>query len=221
VTNAFTGAVSLANTGAFAIQVTDIGSIDLGTVTTANDLTVIALNAGDITDSGTIVAAGTATFTAAADDVILNSASSNYGTVIFGVTTNNAVVVDVDAVAIAGDVDGTLDVTAGGDITNSGALDVEGVAIFDAGTDDITINTAAGDFTAAVSFLGKDVTVIDANALDLGDSTITGNLIIDTTLGAITDSGDVFVGGTTNLSAGTTTANAVTLDSAGNDFAEL
>jgi len=148
--NNFTGAVSLANTGAFAIQVTDVNSIDLGTVTTANNLTVIAGGTGDITDSGTIVASGTATFTASADDVILNSASSNYGTVIFGATTNNAVWLDVDAVVLgASDVDGTLTVTAGGDITDCNNLTVAGVANINAGSNDITLNNTTVFSSAA------------------------------------------------------------------------
>ena len=58
----------------------------------------------------------------------------------------------------------------------------------------------------------------DANALDLGASTISGTLNV-TTAGAITDSGNLAVTGTTTLAAGA--GNDITLDSAGNNFSTV
>ena len=58
--NDFKGAVSASNSGANAIQLTDANAIKLGTVTTQNNLTVIA--GDDITQSGVLTVAGTSTF---------------------------------------------------------------------------------------------------------------------------------------------------------------
>ena len=62
---------------------------------------------------------------------------------------------------------------------------------------------------------GRDVTLNTTGALDLGASTVSGNLTV-TSAGAISDSGALSVAGTTSLIAGAT--NNVILDSPGNDF---
>ena len=58
---------------------------------------------------------------------------------------------------------------------------------------------------------GKDVTLNNDTATDLGASTVSGKLNV-TAGGAITDSGNVSVAGTTTLAAGA--ANNITLDNA-------
>ena len=66
---------------------------------------------------------------------------------------------------------------------------------------------------------GRNVTLVDTNALDLGASTVSGTLNVTTAGGAITDSGNLEVTGTTTLAAGA--ANDITLDSAGNNFSTI
>jgi hypothetical protein len=62
--NDFTGAVSLSNSGANAVQITDTNAIVLGTVNTANNLTVNAV--GITQNAGGITVGGTSTFNAGA-----------------------------------------------------------------------------------------------------------------------------------------------------------
>src|SRR5260370_19124634 len=88
----------------------------------------------------------------------------------------------------ASTITGNLSVTAGGDITESGNLLANGAgktATFSAAGHNITLNTApANDFTSA-GFTGANVSVSDVNGIDLGASTITGNLAL-TASGAFT-----------------------------------
>ena len=71
------------------------------------------------------------------------------------------------------------------------------------------------NFSTVAITSGRNVALADANALDLGASTISGTLNV-TTSGAITDSGNLVVTGTTTLAAGA--GNDITLNTAGNNF---
>ncbi len=80
---------------------------------------------------------------------------------------------------------------------------------------DITLSNATNDFsTVAVSHRGN-VVLTDANAIDLGASTVSGTLSV-TAGGAITDSGNLSVTGASSFTV--PNATSITLDSAGNSF---
>ena len=112
---------------------------------------------------------------------------------------------------------GSLNVTAGGDITDSGNLIVTGTTTLAAGVNDIVLNNA-NDFIGAVSIAnGNNVSLNDINVLDLGASTVGGNLNV-TTGGALTQSGAVTVAATTTLAAG---GNDITFTNAANDFSTV
>jgi hypothetical protein len=117
-------------------------------------------------------------------------------------------------------VTGNLSVTSGGAITDSGALTVGGTSRFTttAGNASITLDTATNALTGAIAFAPNgtgNVTLVNNTATDLAASTIGGNLSV-TSAGNITDSGALYVAGTTSLTAGTD--NDITLDNAANDF---
>ena len=109
--------------------------------------------------------------------------------------------------------------------TGGGSLTASGVSItatgqvtaaatnLTASTGDISFSNVGNDFTGAVSSSAANVTLVDANAIDLGAGTISGNLTL-TTAGAITDSGVLSITGTTSLTAGA--GNNITLDAANN-----
>jgi hypothetical protein len=81
---------------------------------------------------------------------------------------------------------------------------------------DVILDVGTNDFGGAVSVTSaRDATLVDANAIDLGASTISRNLAV-TASGAITDSGALDVTGTTTLAAGV--GNDVILDVGTNDF---
>ncbi|MFH0985731.1 MAG: hypothetical protein V1882_09410, partial [Candidatus Omnitrophota bacterium] len=112
----------------------------------------------------------------------------------------------------ASTVSGTLGVTANGAITDSGNLAVTGTATLAAGAaNDITLDNNNNFSTVAITS-GNNVVLKDTDALDLGASTVTGNLDV-TTGTSLSDSGNVTAAGL-KFNAGTT----VTLDSANNDF---
>ena len=114
----------------------------------------------------------------------------------------------------ASTVSGTLEVTTNGAITDSGNVAVTGTTTLAAGAgNDITLDSAGNNFSTVAITSGRNVTLVDSNALNLGASTIAGTLNV-TTAGAITDSGNMVVTGTTTLAAGA--GNDITLDNANN-----
>jgi filamentous hemagglutinin family protein len=131
----------------------------------------------------------------------------------FTLTLNNAPV-DLAATTLSG----SLNVTAGGAITDAGVLAVTGTTTLAAGAaNNITLDNA-NNFVGNVRVVsGNDVTLNDTNALVLGGgvSTVSGNLAL-TTAGAVTQASGLTVNGTTSISAGT--ANDVTLANAANNF---
>ena len=100
---------------------------------------------------------------------------------------------------------GTINVTAGGAITDSGNLNVTGTTTLAAGAaNDITLDSVGNNFSTVGVTSGRNVTLVDSNALDLGASTVSGTLNV-TTGSALTQSGAVTVTGTTTLAAGALT----------------
>jgi len=153
---------------------------------------------------------GTVSFTSA---VIVDINDTNALTLGVSNVSGNLTVDAGDAVALNGaiSIGGDLDIEAdannanGGAISGSGAITVTGTTTLDTGTpattdNDITLTTAGNNFGGAVSIVAaNDVSLVDANALDLGTSNITNNLTATTTLGNLTDSGTVTVGGTASF----------------------
>ena len=71
---------------------------------------------------------------------------------------------------------GNLNVTTSGAITDSGNLVVAGATTLAAGAgNDITLNSAGNNFSTLGVNSGRNVTLVDSNALDLGASTVSGD----------------------------------------------
>lgn len=103
----------------------------------------------------------------------------------------------------------------GGAITQSGAWTLANTLSLKSGSNDIVLTQAGNDFGNTVTIVsGKNVSLIDANAMIFGASTVSGNLTVQTG-GALTQSSNLLVTGTTSITAG---ANDVTLNNALNDF---
>lgn len=128
---------------------------------------------------------------------------------------------NANGVKIAGiDTASTFDLTAGGSITQTGGLTVDGLATFSltAPNADLTLTKTTNDFNSIKINNANNVAVTDANALNLDASTIGGTLKL-TTNGSITQSGALVVSGNTTLLAGA--ANDITLTNTGNDFSTV
>jgi filamentous hemagglutinin family protein len=98
-------------------------------------------------------------------------------------------------------VTGALNVTSNGrDITGSTRTIVNrNLATLNAGSGNISLNNANSDFSV-VSAIGNNVIVRDQNAVQLGTSTVAGNLSV-TTSGAVGSIGTVTVAGATTINA--------------------
>jgi hypothetical protein len=200
------------------VTLRDANALDLGTSNVSGNLSVTT--GGAITDSGNLVVAGLTTLAAGAgNDITLDSAGNNFSSV--GVTSGrNVTLADTNALDLdTSTVSGTLNVTTGGTLTQSGALNVTGATTLSAGTaNDITLDNVSNDFSTVAINSGNNVTLADANVLDLGTSTVSGMLNV-TTNGSLTQSGALTVAGTATLAAGS--GNDIALTNAANDFSTV
>jgi filamentous hemagglutinin family protein len=108
---------------------------------------------------------------------------------------------------------GNLSVTAGGAISQIGALSVAGTSSFTAGANTITLNNASNAFTGAVTFSNSgsnDISLTSGSALNLGASSFGRNLSVTNTSGSVTVSGNLTSNaGSIQINAG---SNAITLN---------
>jgi len=231
--NATTSA-SLTSTGDLAVN----GATIVPTLTLSSG--------GSITQTGAITSATAASVTAT-KAITLTNAANDFATIALTNSTAASAVAVADANALTiktASVAGATTVTAtaialGNNATDSiafaGALNLVGAAAgtdvsataknisvagdvnFGANIDDVVLNTTGGSYG---TFKGTAATLTLAEAADtnLGALTLTGNLSVRS-LGAISNSGALVVGGTTAVSAGVTgAAKDITLANAGNSF---
>ena len=149
---------------------------------------------------------------AGANDVTLDNTANDF-TGAVSVTGNAVTLTDTNALDLGLIAADSLDVTAGGDVTQSAALDIATTTTVDAGANDVTLDNTANDFTGAVAVTGNAVTLTDTNALDLGS--IAADSLDVTAGGDVTQSAALDIATTTIVDAG---ANDVTLDNTANDF---
>ncbi|HSW93044.1 MAG TPA: filamentous hemagglutinin N-terminal domain-containing protein [Gammaproteobacteria bacterium] len=235
-----------ATTGNSGIFVTNTGTtgLNLGTVNSTAGLTLTSTGSTGITDSGTLTLPGTLTVAAGAtQDITLNSATNNFGTAAI-TSGRNVTLVDTDGIILgASTISGTLNISAGGTVSQSAALTVSGTPTFTVTTplSDILLSTQANAFSTTPVFtnngnirdLGlrntlasaavpviptgmRNLTLTFDNAgMTLPAMTLTGTLTA-TANGVIAQSGAENITGVTTLSAGS--GNDITLNNAGNNF---
>ncbi|MFP4100755.1 two-partner secretion domain-containing protein, partial [Coleofasciculus sp.] len=163
----------------------------------------------------------------AANNITLKNDGNNFNQVLV-TSANNVSLQDINGIKLGSsdksapfdqpfNISGTLEVIANGAITNLENLTVAGVTTLNANGNDITLNNGNNFSTVAVTS-GRNVSLNDSNAIDLGASSITGALGV-TAGGAITNSGKLTVtGGTTTLNA---TGNDITLNNNANNFSTV
>jgi hypothetical protein len=84
---------------------------------------------------------------------------------------------------------------------------------------DVTLNTAGNDFSTVSVSSGNNVTLVDAAGIDLGASTVSGNLAVTATTGNITNSGAVAVTGTSTFTADAAGAS-ISVNNGGNSLGD-
>ncbi len=201
------------------LTLVDATGFNFGTTNVSGNLSLTTT--GLIGDTGVLSVVGTTTLAAGAlNDIILDSAN-NFGGSVTVTTANNVTLVDAFSLDLgASTISGTLGVTAPGGLTQSGVLAVTGVATINTGANDTTLANAANTFST-VAVTGRNVSLRDADAIDLGASTVTGTLTVQSGGAAatddITDSGALVVTGAATFIA---VLGDVVLDAA-NDFSTL
>ena len=183
--NNFQGAVVIDGVN---VTMVDAGAIDLGAATVSGTYGITA--GGPVTDSGTQEIAGITTISASGQNVTLDTATNNFANEV-RITGAAVTLVDEDAIDLGtSTVSGAYTLTAGGDVTNSGALAITGATTVSASGQDITLNTATNNFQGAVGITGANVSVVDAGAIVLGASTVSGTYAVTATSGgSITNTG--------------------------------
>jgi hypothetical protein len=219
--NAFTGALLITTNDSGADTAGDVSihggttALVLGDSTIDGDLTLTstATSATGITDTGTLDIRGTTTISASGVDITLNSAANNFQGAV-GIDGSDVILVDAGTVDLgASTVTGTYNLTAGGSITDSGALAITGATTIDASSGNVTLNTTTNNFQGAVKIDGVNVVVVDAGAIDLGASTVTGTYAVTATAGGnIIDSGVLAITGAATFTAAS--GQSIYLDSA-------
>ncbi|OPY80272.1 MAG: Heme/hemopexin-binding protein precursor [Syntrophus sp. PtaU1.Bin005] len=195
------------------VTLVDSTGINLSTTTASGALSVRA--GGDITDSGKVSVSGKTTLNSGESDIVLNYGKSDYGTV--SAIGRNVTLVDSTGINLTTTTaSGALSVRAGGDITDSGRISVSGTTTLNAGTHDIVLNTSTNDFSKVIVKAGKKLTLVDADDLNLGGSTLSGAVTV-TSHGSLTLLGSLNAGtNRVTLNAGSGAINGAYTLTAGN-----
>ncbi|MCC8618641.1 filamentous hemagglutinin N-terminal domain-containing protein [Xanthomonas vesicatoria] len=222
-TNDFQGAVGLTGNG---ITVTDRNTLSVSSIA-GNTSGDIALTAQTLNLPASAISAGTGTLSLTAT----GSAFSTGGTLSGG----NVVLDARDGLTLAHDITAgnlTLRTTNTAINQTAGQLVVGGITDANAGSAAIAL-TGNNDFQTTVTLTGGAVQLNDRNALtlgthntgpltvtsngalSLGQGTVNGPLIANSTNGTIGQTGTLTITGTSTLNTG---SDAITLNNANNDF---
>jgi filamentous hemagglutinin family protein len=171
---------------------------------------------GAVTQTDLVKVGGLASIKASGNSVTLDKANEFTSIALdaANVTLNNA-----KALTLAGsNVTGSLNLTTGGALGQSGNLVVTGPASINAGANAIKLDGSGNDFKDSVSLKNSGsanaIAIADSNGLKLGAVTTDGNLSVSAT-GVSQDAAGLKVGGTASINGG---AASINLSSATNDF---
>jgi filamentous hemagglutinin family protein len=150
--------------------------------------------------------------------VIANNLSITHNGATAGAVSGQ---IDLGQTEIAGDL--TVTASAARNLVNTGGtLTVYGTAAIDVGSGDVTLTGGTTNLNIVALTRAGNVTLVNASAMQLGASSISGNLVT-TTRGALGSTGAVVVAGTTNLTANSGGFGSgdpfIALSNAGNHFA--
>ncbi len=176
-------------------------------VTLGNNVIVTEGSASSVTFGGAVddSVAGAHALTLSASGATLSLGGAVGSTQALGsltITAGNAASFTLPAVS-AGTFSFT-DTVAGGNVGQSGALNVTGAATLTSGANSITLNNAGNSLGTIRVVSGKDVAITDASGLTVSGISATGNVLVDTLSGNLTVTG--------NIATTAATASALTLE---------
>ena len=225
--NDFTGAVSLNNSGANNVAVTDANAIVLGASNVGTG-TLTVISSGAIAQTGALTqaaGAGLVSIRAGTSDITLTNAGNDFTGLVATDTTGNVTITDANSFIIngggvSGGTTASFTLNANGTVSQSSAFtSAPTVVVINAGIGPIVLNNPGNDFTGNVSVAATTTgaaSFVNTNAagINFAASTVGGALSL-TSGGPVTQTGAVTVGGTSTINAG---ANPITLTNSGNDF---
>jgi hypothetical protein len=191
-------------------SVTTTGTQTYNDAVTLSAATSLTTTNNAITFANSINASGNAlTMSTGTGNITATNATNNFASVAVS-SANNVSLRDANAIVLdTSNISGTLGVQTAGAITQTGAVTVGGTTTLNAGsTNDITLNNVANNFNAVAITSGRDVTLVDANALTMDASSVR-------TLSARTLSNNLTLGGTITAT-GTGAGTSITLAAAQN-----
>ena len=199
----------------------DSNSLEIASSEIAGNLTINTT--GEIEQSGAVIVNGSSTFNAESIDLDNNNNDFNGSVSLntFGFS-DSAKLHNKDELNFAtSTVGGSLLVKSGGDITQTGAIIVEGTSNFDSGLNSMTLDNSgnnfkgqislssdsingdvslatAGDLTTANSIVGGTLQLASGGDAEIGFTTVGENFTVNAG-GAITQSGEFSVAGNSNF----------------------
>jgi hypothetical protein len=199
------GPVTLSNSGAHDVSVTNNGDLHIASAAVGSGALTLKSLSGGVSQTGTIVQAalaGTATITANTNINLSNGNNLFTGAVSLNNIGNNNITFDNNAaVVLAASTmgNGTLSISAVGDITQTGAL-IQGNAspgslIFDAPGGQIALTNAANQLSGDLFLTntGNHPVSVTSATLSINTSNITGSLTLTAdqllTPGTVTNTG--------------------------------
>jgi len=224
VANDFGQAVSVVSANDFTLIDTDDLVLGTSTISGVTDVTA----GGTISQNGAITAInGNSTYEVTAGSILLGTQANNFANQVVTLTAvagsdvsfrniaDNAVYptigpADLDDLTIVFNnapvalptrtLTGSLSITAGGAITQTGVLVVGSSTILEAGSGNNITLQLANNFQGPLSVVSGNTVTLDNNnnALILGASIVSGNLVVENA-GAVTDSGVITVAGTSSF----------------------
>ncbi|MEJ0027112.1 MAG: filamentous hemagglutinin N-terminal domain-containing protein [Rhizomicrobium sp.] len=209
--NSVSGTASFHTPGAASF--TDLSSLTVGASSVGGLLTLVS--GGGISQTGAILAGGLDA-TANGGSIVLTNSGNAFGTLVVS-TGSDATVTDSTGVTLgASSVGGTLTLSVGGAVAQSGALQSGGLSVTTS-AGDIVLTNAGNSVSGAASFSTPGAaSFTDLPSLAVGASSV-GGLLTLVSGGGISQSGAILAGG---LNA-TANGGAIVLNNAGNAFATL
>ncbi len=243
--NDFQGNVSLTGTTAGLVSLHDLtltgmavnsltaqagGALQLGTGTLSGSLSATA--ASTLTQAaGGLRVTGNSSFSGGSSITLLDTANAWTGTV--SLSGGSAQLYGSGAVTLGGGSVSSLALTAGGGVSQSGAVGVSGALTINAGSGTIALGNGSNQLGGTVTLSGGTTEVSTSGALslgtlavgaltlqssgnlNLGQGSIGGNLVASSGGGAVTQSGVLNVGGAASIQAG---GGSITLTQGGNQW---
>jgi len=219
LTNAGNNFISFNLSSTNTASVVDTGGLALGTVNLGAGNFTLDTTGGALTQTGALTS-NVADITTGAGTATLDNTGNNFTSFNLNSINTDATVVDTGGLALGnvnlGTGNFTLN-TTNGNLTQTGAL-TSNVADITTGAGTATLTNAGNNFTSFNLSSTNTASVVDTGGLALGTVNAgTGNFTLDTTGGALTQTGAL----TSSVAGITTGAGTLTLDNAGNNLTGL